>query len=134
MMKTVLSSRKMKSRAALIDISMEDAAQIARLGVGYIYRIGGKDSMSLSTIGRIAKALRCEVCDILEDVAEDDLAEARREKRKTARGASRLRHAKAEELIEHLPALPVDPDAVTKEEDRRAMLIAQAMERGGNNA
>ena len=133
-MKTVLSSRKMKSRAALIDISMEDAAQVAGLGVGYIYRIGGKDSMSLNTIGRIAKALRCEVCDILEDVTEDGSTETKNEKRKTARGASRLRDAKVEELIEHLPALPVDSDAIAKEKERRAMLIAQAVERGGSNA
>lgn len=69
-MKTVLSSKKMKIRAATIEKSLEEASKEAGLGHGYIYRLGGKDTMSLNTLDRIAKALQCSVCDLLEEVEE----------------------------------------------------------------
>lgn len=70
-MKTILSSRKMKSQAALIEKSLEAVSVEIGLGHGYIYRIGGKDTMSLNTINRIAQALDCSVCDLLEEVEEE---------------------------------------------------------------
>lgn len=67
-MKTILSSRKMKSQAALIEKSLEEVSMEIGLGHGYIYRIGGKDTMSLNTINRIAQALGCSVGDLIEEV------------------------------------------------------------------
>lgn len=69
-MKTVLSSRKMKAQAALVEKSLEAVSVEIGLGHGYIYRIGGKDTMSLNTINRIAEALGCSVCDLLDEVKE----------------------------------------------------------------
>lgn len=69
-MKTVLSSRMMKARAAMAEKSLEAVSLEIGLGHGYIYRIGGKDTMSLNTINRIAQALGCSVCDLLEEVED----------------------------------------------------------------
>lgn len=71
-MKTVLSSRKMKAQAALVEKSLEAVSVEIGLGHGYIYRIGGKDTMSLNTINRIAEALGCSVCDLLDEVKESN--------------------------------------------------------------
>lgn len=75
-MKTVLSSRKMKIQAATIEKSLEVAGNEAGLGHGYIYRLGGRDTMSLNTVNRIAQALHCSASDLLEDVEDAQLAPA----------------------------------------------------------
>ena len=100
-MKTVLSSRKMKIRAATIEKSLEVASKEAELGHGYIYRIGGKDTMSLNTLSRIAKALDCRVCDLLEEVEEDDAGDTPTPTPTpiTLDAIERLRQAKRDALI-----------------------------------
>lgn len=71
-MKTILSAKKMKVRAATLAISLERAGDQVGLRNGYIYRLGGKNTMTLSTLDRIANALQCSVCDLLEEVTEDE--------------------------------------------------------------
>lgn len=62
----------MKARAAMLETSLEKAGDQVGLRNGYIYRIGGKNTMTLSTLDRIASALQCSVCDLLEEVAENE--------------------------------------------------------------
>jgi hypothetical protein len=74
MRKTILSSRLVHSRAELLGKSLLSISQAAGLPTksGYIYRLLGRDNVHLSTVNRIALALRCRVCDILEEIEVDD--------------------------------------------------------------
>lgn len=73
--KTVLSERQVKSRAALIGMSVLAVNEKAGFGSNYIYRLWGKDTVTLETVNRIAKVLGCTVCDLLEEVKVDEQAE-----------------------------------------------------------
>ena len=66
--KTVLSERLVKSRAAYIQKSLADVNKESGLGNGYIYRLWNSDKIMLDTINRIADALDCKSCDLLEEV------------------------------------------------------------------
>ncbi len=139
-MKSVLSTKKMKSKATLLDKSLEDVAKEVGLGHGYIYRLGGKDTMSLNTINRIAQALECSACDLIEEV-EDDAETVTAPKRsatpktkaaqpKIGKVSDALRGKLKEELVEGVATLPAPgTEALAREGDRRAMLVAQASQR-----
>lgn len=68
MIKTVLSARKVKSRAALKEMTLQQINDAAGFGPGYIYRLWGSEDILVSTVNRIAQALDCGVCDLLEEV------------------------------------------------------------------
>lgn len=70
-MKTVLSERQVKGRAALLGMTIQEVNDKAGFGNHYMYRIWGKSTITLRTVDRIAKVLGCSVCDLLEveDVA-----------------------------------------------------------------
>lgn len=70
-MKTILSSKKMRIHAAIAGKTLESAGAEVGIKNGYIYRVGDKDTASLSTVNRIAQALGCRVCDLLEEVEEE---------------------------------------------------------------
>jgi DNA-binding Xre family transcriptional regulator len=139
-MRSVLSAKKMKSMAALLGKSLEDVAGEVGLGHGYIYRIGGKDTVSLNTINRIAQALKCSACDLIEEV-EDKTETATAPKRPAApktkatqpgmgKVSDALRDKLKEELAEGVANLPSSgAEVLAREGDRRAMLIAQASQR-----
>jgi DNA-binding Xre family transcriptional regulator len=67
-MRTVLSGRLVKSKAAYLEISLDEVNKRAGLGTNYIYRLWGKDSVQLSTLNKIANVLGCKVNEILEEV------------------------------------------------------------------
>jgi len=139
-MRSVLSAKKMKSMAALLGKSLEDVAGEVGLGHGYIYRIGGKDTVSLNTINRIARALKCSACALIEEV-EDGAETVAAPKRPAApktkatqpgmgKVSDALRDKLKEELAEGVANLPSSgPEVLAREGDRRAMLIAQASQR-----
>jgi DNA-binding Xre family transcriptional regulator len=66
--KTVLSERLVKSRAAYLQKSLTEVNKETGLGDGYIYRLWNTDKMMLDTVNRIAAALNCQACDLLEEV------------------------------------------------------------------
>lgn len=68
MKRTVLSKRLVNSRAALLGMSLLDVNEAASFGTNYIYRLWGKDGISLETVNRIADVLDCDACDLLEVV------------------------------------------------------------------
>lgn len=139
-MRSVLSAKKMKSMSVLLGKSLEEVASEVGLGHGYIYRIGGKDAVSLSTINRIARVLRCSACDLMEEV-EDEAETVSTPKRpalpkteatqpRTGKVSDALRGKLKEELTEGVATLSAPgTEALAREGDRRAMLIAQASQR-----
>jgi len=66
--RTVLSERQVKSRAALLGMSVLAVNDKAGFGTNYIYRLWGKDTVTLESVNRIAMALGCNVCDLIEVV------------------------------------------------------------------
>lgn len=139
-MKSVLSTKKMKSKATLLDKSLEDVAKEVGLGHGYIYRLGGKDTMSLNTINRIAQALECSACDLIEEVEEGSetvdapngpaAPKTKASQLKTGKASDALRDKLKEELVDGVANLPASgTEALAREGDRRAMLITQASQR-----
>jgi hypothetical protein len=68
--KTVLSKRLVKSKAALLELSLNDVNDKAGFpkGSGYIYRLFGRDNVQLDTINRIARVLECPARDIIEEI------------------------------------------------------------------
>jgi DNA-binding Xre family transcriptional regulator len=73
--KTVLSERQVKSRAAFLGLSVLAVNEKAGFGSNYIYRLWGKDTVTLETVNRIAEVLGCNVCDLLEEVQVDERVE-----------------------------------------------------------
>jgi DNA-binding Xre family transcriptional regulator len=71
--KAVLSERQVKSRAALLGMSVLAVNDQAGFGTNYIYRLWGKDTVTLETVKRIATVLGCSVCDLIEEVDEATL-------------------------------------------------------------
>jgi DNA-binding Xre family transcriptional regulator len=67
-MRTVLSGRLVKSKAAYLRISLDEVNKRAKLGKGYIYRLWGRDTVQLSTLNKIANVLGCKVSEILEEI------------------------------------------------------------------
>lgn len=108
MPKTVLSRRLVRSRAALINKSLLEINDEAGFppGSGYIYRILDRNNIHLATIDRVAVALGCKVCDILEEIEEETPSVAA-----PARQASR---SAVDDKTEEKPRLPAGvrkPDA-----------------------
>ncbi len=68
MPKTVLSERLVKSRAAYLQKSLAEISKETGLGNGYIYRLWNTDKMMIGTVNRIAEALDCKACELLEEV------------------------------------------------------------------
>lgn len=70
MKKTILSKRLVKSKAALLELTLNEVNDRAGFpkGSGYIYRLFGRDNVQLDTISRIARVLECPVRDIIEEV------------------------------------------------------------------
>lgn len=70
MKKTVLSKRLVKSKAALLELSLNDVNDLAGFpkGSGYIYRLFGRENVQLNTINRIARVLECPARDIMEEI------------------------------------------------------------------
>lgn len=75
--KAVLSERQVKSRAALLGMSVLAVNDKAGFGTNYIYRLWGKDTVTLETVKRIATVLGCSVCDLIDEieVAEPDASD-----------------------------------------------------------
>lgn len=73
MRKTILSGRLVRARAALLEKSMTDLNTDAGFPSKstYIYRLFGRDNIHLGTVNRIAAALGCSACEILEEVEEE---------------------------------------------------------------
>lgn len=117
----VLSERKTKSAAALADITLEKINEGAGLGVGYISRKWGSDTVQLATINRVASIIGCSALDLVEEIQEigDELPSAPVPKasdvaRRTQRQA--LTPAGAE----------ATPQQLAAEAERRRTLLAQA--------
>jgi DNA-binding Xre family transcriptional regulator len=66
--KAVLSERQVKSRAALLGMSVLAVNDKAGFGTNYIYRLWGKDTVTLETVNRIAMVLECSVCDLIDEI------------------------------------------------------------------
>jgi DNA-binding Xre family transcriptional regulator len=66
--RTVLSERQVKGRAALLGMSVLAVNEQAGFGSNYIYRLWGKDTVTLETVNRIATVLGCGVCDLIEEI------------------------------------------------------------------
>ena len=71
--KAVLSERQVKGRAALLGMSVLAVNDKAGFGTNYIYRLWGKDTVTLETVSRIATVLGCSVCDLIEEVDESQI-------------------------------------------------------------
>lgn len=117
----VLSERKTKSAAALADITLEKINEGAGLGVGYISRKWGSDTVQLATINRVASIIGCSALDLVEEIQEigDQLPSAPVPKASdTARRTQRqaLTPAGAE----------ATPQQLAAEAERRRTLLAQA--------
>lgn len=67
----VFNGRSAKAKAALAGRSLESYGQEAGLGHGYVYRLNGRDKMTLQTVNRLARAMGCQAKDLLEEVAEE---------------------------------------------------------------
>lgn len=65
--KIVVSERKVKSRAALLGMTLGQLNEKAGFGEHSIYRMWGKDRMTLNTLTRIANVLQCDIADLLEE-------------------------------------------------------------------
>ncbi len=65
--KLVLSGRLAKAKAAMAGITLTEVNDRAGFSKNYVGRLWNKDNMQLSTLVRIAKALECSVCDLLEE-------------------------------------------------------------------
>lgn len=65
--KIVVSERKVKSRAALLGMTLGELNEKAGFGEHSIYRMWGKDRMTLNTLTRIANVLGCDIADLLEE-------------------------------------------------------------------
>lgn len=65
--KLVLSGRLVKSKAVMAGMTLTELNKRAGFSVNYIGRLWDRDNMQLSTIVRIANALECSVCDLLEE-------------------------------------------------------------------
>jgi DNA-binding Xre family transcriptional regulator len=70
--KTVLSGRQVKSRAASLEMSVRTLNNKAGFGTNYLYRLWGKETVTLETVNRIAIVLGCNVCDLLEEIEESE--------------------------------------------------------------
>lgn len=64
--KTILSERKVKSRAALMGMNAQQINNEAGFGPNYIYRLWGSEAVTLATINKIASVLKCDACDLLD--------------------------------------------------------------------
>ena len=128
MRKTILSSRLVHSRAELLEKSLLSISRAAGLPTkaGYIYRLLGRDNVHLSTVNRIALALGCSVCDILEEIEVDDdeTEEARAVPIYPPASLSR-----PQERMSDMDTSQVAPDKAQVEAEHRAALLAQAEER-----
>jgi hypothetical protein len=74
MKRTVLSERLVRSKAALIEKTLNEVSEAAGFaaGSGYLYRLFGRDNIQLNTVNRIARVLGCGACEILEEVEEEE--------------------------------------------------------------
>jgi DNA-binding Xre family transcriptional regulator len=70
----VFSGRQAKAKAALAGGSLESFGKAAGLGHGYVYRLNGRESMSLETVNRLARALGCQAADLLVEIQESEIA------------------------------------------------------------
>ena len=68
--RTVLSKKLVRIKAAERGMSVRQVGQAAMMAgkSDYIYRILGKGTPQIQTVGRIAEALGCSICDILEEI------------------------------------------------------------------
>lgn len=72
MSKMILSRRLVRAKAAMLDKTLEEVGEAAgmRPGQNYIYRVLDSDGVTLRTLDKIAQALGCEICEIIERMPE----------------------------------------------------------------
>ena len=119
----VLSERKTKSAAALADITLEKINEGAGLGVGYISRKWGSDTVQLATINRVASIIGCSALDLVEEIQTigDELPSASAPVPKASDVARRTqRQALTPDGAE------ATPQQLAAEAERRRTLLAQA--------
>ena len=68
----IISERKVKSRAALLGITLGELNEKAGFGEHAIYRMWGKDRITLNTLNRISNVLGCDIADLLEEAEAED--------------------------------------------------------------